>query len=198
VHLGDVVVTNAAHAQLQKPDNVNAPINGQTCTSIGLFPDSDVWKAAQEHLFFRLSTLVTNAALEALAQKLLSTSKLQLDDLVNAAIDPTNLGASSALACPGQPLLTTDYYYIASSSADDKWSALEMDDAFIGAIAGADGATYLFVRNISDPLVPFDDRQGQPIPADVRTTWSSLIYTKYGAYTSFNGALTTWAIISGT
>jgi hypothetical protein len=98
---------------------------------------------------------------------------------------------------PGTPLLTTDYYYIAGDADSTQWAALEMDDGVVGAIAGEHGANYLFVRNISDPLVPATTAAGAAIPGEVRDAWSSLIYTNFGLYSSFNGALVTWALIAG-
>jgi hypothetical protein len=45
-------------------------------------------------------------------------------------------------------------------------------------------------------MVPALAGNGTPIPAEVREDWSSAIYSHFGLYSSFNGALTTWATIA--
>jgi hypothetical protein len=53
-------------------------------------------------------------------------------------------------------------------------------------VAGQQGLTYAFVRNISDPLVPSSTSSGSAIPDDARDQWSGLIYDDFVFYTSFN------------
>ena len=65
------------------------------------------------------------------------------------------------------------------------------------AVTGLLGVDYAFVRNISDPVVASKTTDGEVIPDNVREEWSSLIYKTCGFYSSFNGALTTWAAIAG-
>jgi hypothetical protein len=72
-----------------------------------------------------------------------------------------------------------------------------MDAAVVAWVAAQHGVDYLFVRNVSDPLVPAATASGAAIPEQVRNGWSSLIYEDFGLYSSFNGALTTWAVIAG-
>ena len=122
---------------------------------------------------------------------------LALDDLVNDALDPGSLGAPKIQALKDVPLLTTDFYYIASGDSANAYSFLEMDDAVIAREANRAGARFACVRNISDPIVPTRTQKDQPISAAVRADWSSLIYTSFGLFTSHNGALATWAIIAG-
>jgi nucleoside phosphorylase len=148
-----------------------------------------------------MSTVVTDEALEntivQLHQQVPDSASFGLSDLVNQAIAPGQMHDSKALPMPGTALLTTDYYYIATGTDSAQWSVLEMDDAVIAYVAGQHGIEYAFVRNISDPLVPNTGGGGQTIPDDVRGRWSGLIYEEFGFYTSFNGAITTWATIAG-
>ncbi|HYN86905.1 MAG TPA: hypothetical protein VER55_00175 [Ardenticatenaceae bacterium] len=200
VRLGDVAITNSAHIQLQKPDNAGSPINGQSFTCDGWFPATTLLQPAQEQLFFPMNSIVTYPALQnALAQlhgQVPDSANFTLDDLLNDALRPGALASSRALPMPGTPLLTTDYYYIATGADAAQWAVLEMDDAVIAYVAGQQGIRYAFVRNISDPLVPDTTSAGVTIPDEVRDRWSGLIYEDYGFYTSFNGALTTWAAIA--
>jgi len=45
-------------------------------------------------------------------------------------------------------------------------------------------------------MVPAVAGNGAPIPDEIREDWSSAIYTNFGLYSSFNGALTAWATIA--
>jgi Phosphorylase superfamily len=197
--LGDVVVTNAGHIELKKPENAGVPIGGQTFTG-GAFPATGLFDAVRP-LFFDLRTVVTPGALasaiDQVHYQVPDSSGLDVPDMLNAALAPDNLYPSEAVPMPGTPLLTTDYYYIASGADADQWAVLEMDDAVIAYVAGKHGTSYVFVRNISDPVVPTQTASGTPIPDDARDSWSSQIYQGFGLFTSFNGALTTWAAIAG-
>ena len=119
------------------------------------------------------------------------------EDLVNAPLDPSNTDQPKALENKDIPLLTTDYYFIAKGDDTKQYSALEMDDTVIGIAAEAAGVDFCFVRNISDTVVADKAKDGTTIPDKVRSDWSSLIYQTAGFYTSFNGALTAWALIAG-
>jgi nucleoside phosphorylase len=201
VRLGDTVVTNAAKIQLQKPENAGAGIDGQSFVCPGPFPSTDLLAQVQAQLMFRLSNVATYPALEnALAQvhqKVPDSARFTLDDLLNDALRPEDLHEPRALPMAGTPLLTTDYYYIATGADASQWAVLEMDDAVIGYVAAQAGVDFAFFRNISDPLVPAAAADGTPIPDDVRDGWSGQIYQAFGLYTSFNGALTAWAAIAG-
>src|SRR4051812_6239433 len=114
VRLGDVPLTNTAHILLQKPQNAGVPIGGQTFTC-DQFPATDLVAPAQE-LMFKLRDVVTEESLGDALPKLKAakpeTQPYQLADLVNAPLDPANLGAPRPLPMQGTPLLTTDYFYI--------------------------------------------------------------------------------------
>lgn len=200
VRLGDTVVTNAAHIQLQKPENAGSGIDGQTFTCTGAFPSEDLFAQVQAQLLFRMSSVATYPALEsALAQvhrTVPDSSVFGLDDLLNDALRPESLHDPRALPMPGTPLLSTDYYYIATGDDAAQYAVLEMDDAVIAYVAGEAGVDYAFFRNISDPIVPAAAADGTPIPDAVRNGWSGQVYEDFGLYTSYNGALTTWAALA--
>ena len=201
VRLGDVVVTNAADIQLKNANNTGSPIAGQSFACAAGVPTPQLLADAQQHLFFGLGEAVNYPVLERLVHTLQlhvpQAASLTLEDLLNDALRPEKLRDPAALPMAGTPLLTTDYYYIAADADAAQWAALEMDDAVVAWVAAQHGVDYLFVRNVSDPLVPAATASGAPIPEQVRDGWSSLIYEDFGLYSSFNGALTTWAIIAG-
>lgn len=200
--LGDVVITNAAHLQASIKNNTGVNYNNQTFTCQNWFPATDLVPAVQTGLFFPLNQVVTTSSLNAALQDAAKDYQgrthqpfpCTLNDLLNGAVEPANLGSPSALSMQGVPLLTTDNYYIAPGNLN--YAALEMDDAVIAHAAGQAGVNYAFVRNISDTLVPSQTPGGKPISAEARDSWSSAIYNQFGLYTSFNGALTAWATIA--
>lgn len=200
LRLGDVVLTNSGHVLLRDKENDTPAISGQTFTSGGAFPESTLLGDVQS-AFFEMSSIVTTDALQSILDglhaRLPESQPFTLDDLVNAALDPANLGKAQAVPMQGTPLLTTDYYYIAEGTDDAQWAFLEMDDTVVGYAAAQAGADYLFVRNISDTLVPTTAASGTEIPSEVRSDWSDDIYSTYGWATSFNSSLTAWAAIAG-
>ncbi|HUY94182.1 MAG TPA: hypothetical protein VMU71_02745 [Terracidiphilus sp.] len=199
-NLGDVSVTNSGKLQLQLQENLASGLNGNTYTSTA-FPSWSRMDGAQK-LMMPLSKVATSSELEKVLENAKrsrdkgaeSLKPFSLADLVNAPIDPNNLGKPKAVNFKDKPLLTTDYYYIAEGPTD--YAALEMDDAVIGYAAQKAGTGYVFVRNISDTLVPAQTPQGKTIPDDAREAWSSAIYDQFGLYTSFNGALAAWGAIA--
>lgn len=198
--LGDVAVTNAGQVLLQNADNLTGPIaTGSTVTGTS-FPSTDLIDPARS-LLYPMDKAVTEPVLATLLTQVQtldpSAAQLQLGDLVNPAIDPSNLGEPEVLATPGVPLLTTDYYYIASGDDASQYAVLEMDDAVIGYVAQQAGKPYAFVRNVSDPVVPTAARDGTAIAGTVRNEWSGAIYKEFGLLTSFNSAIVTWAAIAG-
>ncbi|HEX3746421.1 MAG TPA: hypothetical protein VHW09_20935 [Bryobacteraceae bacterium] len=198
--LGDVAITNSGLLKLDMTTNLASGLNGETFTS-NWFPSFSLMAKAQQ-LFFPLNRLATEAALESVLtaaknSKHEGAKELQpfsLSDLMNAAIDPANLGSPKAVNFQGTPLLTTDFYYIADS--DTAYACLEMDDAAVGHTAAGAGLDFVFVRNISDTLVPAESPSKQAIPAEARDAWSSAIYEAYGGFTSYNGALAAWATVA--
>jgi nucleoside phosphorylase len=196
--LGDVAITNAAKLQLTLKVNDTVAYNGQTFSCQTWFPDTGLLAKTASGLFLSLGSIATLLELGDMLTQLHAqhkqTASFTLADLMNSALDPTNLGTAAATPMKGVPLLTTDNYYIAPGNTS--YAALEMDDAVIAYAAGQQKVDYVFVRNISDPMVPAQTASGTPIPAEVREDWSSAIYSHFGLYSSFNGALTTWATIA--
>lgn len=199
-NLGDVVVTNTGHLTMKAPENVNLDYNHKTFTS-DWFPSASKMKDVRDHLFMPLDKVLDKDEIYYLIDELHKENEASkpfgYEDLVNSAIDPSNTGHPQPLPCKGIPLWTTDYYFIAKGDDAKKYCTLEMDDSVVGRAAQLKDANFIFVRNISDTVVPTTAKNGTTIPKEVRQDWSGQIYKKCGFYTSFNGALTTWAAIAG-
>lgn len=198
--IGDVVVTNAGHIELEKEENKGVDYNNKTF-SCDWFPPMNLMKSIENNLLFPLSDVLTidefSKLINELHDNVEGSSQYTLADMMNYPIDPENIKNPQVLPCKDKPLLTTDFYFIANGDDSKQYSALEMDDTVIGHEAGLLDVDYCFIRNISDPIVANITSSGETIPDNVREEWSSLIYKTCGFYTSFNGALTTWAAIAG-
>lgn len=98
--------------------------------------------------------------------------------------------------CPGVPLLTTDFFEYGTTT-NELWKegcCVEMDDAVVAMVceeASRSRVAYGFVRNVSDPIV------NGALPPRLQTAWAVLTYQMKGLYTSYNGAIATWAMIAG-
>jgi hypothetical protein len=199
--LGDIVVTNSGYIELKRPENITVDYNNQTFSCDTWFPPMDLYKGIQENLLMPLSNVLTQVELDNLInqlyQKIPDSSKFTLKDLLNAPLNPANLKSPKILPSKNVPLLTTDFYFIANGNDAAQYSTLEMDDTVVGREAGLLNVEYVYIRNISDPIVASVSVSNETIPDNVREEWSSLVYLTCGFYTSFNGALTTWACIAG-
>jgi nucleoside phosphorylase len=202
--LGDAVIANAAMLDMQRPQNTPDPGNGNMFRCPTWYPATALLGQVQGRLLFRMDRVVTPQALEDLFGQLRTLhpqdaglAELSLSDLVNDAIRPAALGTPKIQALKDAPLLTTDFYYIATGDSAGAYAFLEMDDAVIAREANRFGARFACVRNISDPVVRDKSDRGTPIGQAVRADWSGLIYTSFGLQTSYNGALATWATIAG-
>ena len=197
--LGDTVITNAGHIILKKEENSWVSYNNQT-VSCKWFPDLLLQRAVTGNLLMPLNLVLTPGELDHLLEELHErkpdSSNLTLADLVNKPLAPDNLKSPAMLPGKNIPLLTTDYYFIATDNHASQYSVLEMDDTVVGHEAGERGVNYTFIRNISDPVIVSESASGSEISGEIRDEWSSLIYQTCGLYTSFNGALTTWACIA--
>ncbi|XAT60823.1 hypothetical protein GN278_08815 [Rhodobacteraceae bacterium Araon29] len=201
--LGDTAITNAGTIRIKKPENKDADLNDKSVACTSWFPAMDLNDKLQDNLLFKLSNVVTDEYLEYLLCKAIHDPKdgntdwaghYTVADFKNAAIE--GLNAPKGLNKKDVPLLTTDYYFISDGTDTDQYSALEMDDSVIGYVAGEMGRDYVFVRNISDPIVPTKTQSGGDIPTALREAWSGQIYQHYGFYSSMNGALLTWGTIA--
>ena len=206
--LGNTVVTNSAHLMMTNPNNLPSHFNNQTFTCNSWFPSFDLMEKTKKNLFFLLSKVASlkqyNYLFGELCTKIYNNGKpiasmdgIAVTDFVNTPLDPKNLKKPQTTNCKDKPLLTTDFYYIAQPGDAAKYCILEMDDAVLAQVADSKGVAFAFVRNVSDPVVPSQTEAGQTIPDIVRTDWSSFIYDTFGFYTSYNGALSTWATIAG-
>jgi nucleoside phosphorylase len=200
--LGDVVVTNAALLDLQRPQNVGDPDNGAMFRCQTWYPTSALKDEVEHNLLYRMKERITPDELNSLFAQLRvrdpgDPGQFTLDDLLNAPIQSDNLGTPFIHFLKDVPLLTTDFYFIGADDDATAYSFLEMDDAVLAREAGKLGVRYAFVRNISDPIVTTRTKGGQLLSDGARSGWSALIYEQCGFFTSFNGALATWATIAG-
>src|ERR1700728_2135312 len=105
-----------------------------------------------------------------------------------------NMGASlpavNDLTKAGTALVTTNSFVVANTSGNlANFACVEMDDAVIAKAAGQ--TPFGSIRNISDPI------QNADLPDRVQGNWGEAIYTAYGIYTSYNGAVAAWAVLAG-
>ena len=114
-----------------------------------------------------------------------------------AQLDPNGLSLGDAIphignqTGTGASLLTTPTFVVGTSRGDyQSYAAIEMDDAIIGKALSASKTAFAFVRNVSDPV------QNAALPAAAQGRWGSAVYDAYGFYSSFNGALTAWALLA--
>src|SRR3984885_5112537 len=200
-NLGDVAVANCATCKLTRSENSDSSFNGKTFICTSFFPNmTNLLPRVQQKLFYKLSDVATKTEW----QRLLTEAKgerrdkslipYSLNDLMNAPIETQNLGDPKVENRKGTPLLTTDTYFIAEGNTP-QYAALEMDDAVIGAVASKLKMPFAFIRNISDAVVVTVDKKGNVISEDAREAWSSVQYNNFGVYSSFNGALATWATL---
>jgi hypothetical protein len=202
--LGDTIITNTATLELQRPENIVDPGNGHAFRCPSWYPAATLIPIVQENLLLKLDTVATPAFLGELFDQLLakhagdpSAATLHIEDLQNDAIAPACLHTPKIQSLEDTPLLSTDFYAVATEDSTASFAFLEMDDAIIGKAANALSVRFACIRNISDPVVPDKTRSGATIPDTIRGDWSGLIYNSFGLYTSFNGALATWATIAG-
>lgn len=202
--LGDSVITNASTLELLRPDNTKDDGNGNSYRCPTWYPSTSILDSVRDNLLLKLNLVVTLPVLKSLFLDLRAkhpddpaVASLQLDDLLNEVLAPAQLNQPKIQSLKDVPLLTTDFYYIANGNSADAFSFLEMDDAIIAREANAMDVRFACIRNISDPIVPDKTKSGAPISDSVRGDWSGLIYKHFGLYTSFNGAITTWATIAG-
>jgi hypothetical protein len=94
---------------------------------------------------------------------------------------------------PGKTsLLTTSTFVVATTAGNfNTFACVEMDDAVIANVCVSRKTPFGFFRNISDPV------QNQALPQKAQGNWGSCIYSVYGLYTSYNGALAAWAAVAG-
>ncbi len=116
-----------------------------------------------------------------------SLSELNIDDLDL----PNGLPVLSNLTINNTALLTAATFVVGTTSGSyADYAVIEMDDAVIARVCQDEKVAFGFVRNVSDPA------QNAALPADVQGNWGGAVYDVFGFYTSYNGALVTWAMLA--
>ncbi len=133
----------------------------------------------------------TGPALTALAKQVTGCGKPEdctLAALQNAALD----GRNPKVTVTADPVLTDNGYDIADTNGTfAEYACLEMDDAIIAMACKSKNQPFGILRNISDPIM------NAGLPEAAQKSWSYLVYSTYGLYTSYNGALSAWASVAG-
>jgi len=197
--LGDVLFTCSAHIRLEKTENIDhCNYNNTTITGDNIFAESSLYDALTEHLTLPMDRIWNDTSIQKAVTELnyRNGTKYSAKDLINTPLEPENLSRNTLTITDNQPLLTTDYYFIAESDSDRQYSFLEMDDAVIGHECQTLGVKFGFIRNVSDPVVVSKDSHGIPLAKDIRGDWSGIVYSLCGFYTTFNSALAAWAAVT--
>ncbi len=101
-----------------------------------------------------------------------------------------NVPAINNLTPAGTALVTADSFVVATTAGNlASFACVEMDDAVIASAATGKTA-FGSIRNISDPI------QNAQLPEKFQGHWGEAIYTAYGMYTSYNGAIVAWAVLN--
>jgi nucleoside phosphorylase len=172
LQLGDVVVTNRALFKLDGAFK-SAPFNGKS------YEGPYIPHATETVDLVNHKLVVPNAAV-----------------LQSSPIPPKRQAPkvflSESTAAMGEPavIVTTDSFEY--DDVDDtfhlqhKGAMVEMDDAVLGLVCEelGDGIAWLAIRNASDPQMP----------AGATKDVSSMIYTRYGYWTSIPSVLACWAM----
>ncbi|XOV67575.1 MAG: hypothetical protein ACFHU9_00100 [Fluviicola sp.] len=193
-NLGSANITNGGHCQLSGEFSaLNFWFNNRTFQSDWTPKTTYLTKAQNE-----LSKLVPvtqewiNAIYESKKSELIDncTGKpYPLSELQNVNIGPDNITVKLNDISNQKMVLTTNSYVVATTDGSyDKYAAMEMDDAVIGMVCNANKVNFGVVRNISDPV------QNKGLNQTAAGNWGSAIYSAFGFYTSYNGALAAWAI----
>jgi hypothetical protein len=198
--LGDAVVTNSAQLLPGSGPNTSDPANGQTFTCNSWYPPTDLFGDAQK-IMFPLSQVATSQDLQTLFEQYSQKNKvgaIKLSDLINAPLQPSNLAKPTIHSLPGLPLNTSCDFAMAPGAGSTTFAAYEEDDAAVGQAAQQARANYAFafIRNVSDTVIADHTANGTAISTSLRGAWGDMLYDRYGLFTSFNGALATWAAIA--
>lgn len=199
--LGDVILTCAAHLKLSLLENLPCAYNNTTLTGQSLFTSDRLYSTVKDSLMMPMADVWTVAQINQAVADLNANEELPAHpqymsaDLINSPLNPAELTTAHLQLAGTKPLLTTDTFYIASAADAKTYCCLEMDDAVVAHVCQQSDIAFGFVRNISDPVVPFNDQAGNPIDPAVRNAWSEEIYEVCGLYSSFNGALGCWAAL---
>ncbi len=180
--IGSVNITNGGHFLLSGQLK-EKPFNNKSYSSKWK-PKTGLLAKVRKNL---ITTPVTMPHLEELAKKM--KGGYTLKQLINKTIEPGKIKPLANVLT--EPVLTTNSFVIGTTSGEyKKYAAMEMDDAAIAMTCAELKVNFGVVRNISDPV------QNAKLPYEAQKNWGSTIYSNYGLYTSYNGALCAWAIAS--
>jgi hypothetical protein len=162
-----------------------------TFKSTWIAHDSVVGSTAFKKLLFPVPTITSDLKSIVTQFNAFYSTKYTLNTL-----NPGNLNSGAAaptindLTGQGTALVTAKSFVVANTSGNlSKFACVEMDDAIIGrTLAGK--IPFGSLRNISDPI------QAAALPPAMQGHWGEAIYDAYGFYSSFNGALAAWAVLS--
>ncbi len=108
----------------------------------------------------------------------------------------------SKIHLDSRPVLTTDFFEFGTTDngLQNQGCCVEMDDAVIGMVCNKNPSgkkiPFGFLRNVSDPVITGEVSEPD-FPRNLQVAWAVVTYQGKGLYTSFNGALATWAMIAG-
>ena len=172
----------------------NAPQTGWPVYSSSWAPDwSIINNKSFANLLFPVPT--TSSDLASIGSQF---NKFYSSNYPLSELNPGNLNMGAAqpainnLTPANIALVTAKSFVVANTSGNlSSFACVEMDDAIIARTA-AGKTPFGSLRNISDPI------QNAALPERVQGNWGEAIYTAYGFYTSYNGALAAAAVLSGT
>jgi len=151
------------------------------------------WSIIRESSFSKLLLRVPTTAAD-LASIATQFNQFYSTNYPLSVLNPDNLNMAAAtpavnnLAAAGISLVTAKSFVVGNTSGNlQNYACVEMDDAVIAQAAS--GKAFGSVRNISDPA------QNAALPERLQGNWGEAIYTAYGFYTSYNGAIAAWALL---
>jgi nucleoside phosphorylase len=186
-HVGTVnIVHTDVLYESNQPQNVWPSYSNQWSPNSPLFGGSSL-----NALLFSVPTIATD--LQAIATQFNSFygTNFPLSEL-----NPNNLNLGTAvptinnLTAAGTPLVTAKSFVVGNTSGNlSNFACVEMDDAIIARTAKGK-SKFGSIRNISDPI------QNSALTEKFQGHWGEAIYTAYGLYTSYNGAIAAWAALN--
>lgn len=173
--LGSALITNQAYFHLLK-EFASAEYNGTTVQSS--------WQPQTGHLAEAQARVIPVEGVPILP--------ISPQYPADAVIEP-NAPDSQLKVVTDRPIITTDSFLFGTTEngLDKLGCIVEMDDAVVGMVCQQRQVAFGFVRNVSDPVI-----NGR-LPASLQEAWAAFIYKELGLYTSYNGALATWALVAG-
>lgn len=172
--LGSALITNQAYFYCLK-HFANADFNGTTVKS--------TWQPGEHYL-----PQGQEMVLQTTGPDILPVSPQYP---ANSRIKPDAPNARLKVVCD-QPIITTDTFLFGTTQngLEKLGCIVEMDDAVVGMACQKYQVPFGFIRNVSDPVINAE------LPDSLQDSWAGYIYREQGLYTSFNGAIATWALLA--